>query len=81
MVEYLSVTKKFISGDNYTIVARQDLADRPLFTVCENSVTNLGFGVIHDTFNNLDDALLYQARLHKEEDDYYNSFNTKEELV
>jgi len=81
MIEYLEVAKKFISGDNYTIVARQDLAAGPMFIVCEISVTTLGVCQTHATFNNLDDALLHQARVHKEEDDYYNSFNTKEELV
>lgn len=80
-IQYLTDTKQWISGDNYTIIARQDLTDRPAFIVCEISVTVLGDVSNHGTFSTFDDALVYQAKVHKEEDDYIQSFNTVEELV
>jgi hypothetical protein len=80
-MEYLMDTKQWISGDNYTVIARRDLETRPVFIVCEISVTTIGDITVHGTFSTFDDALARQVRVHKEEDDYIRSFNTVEELV
>lgn len=81
MIQYLEETKQWISGDNYTIIATQAIGLKLLFIVVEFSTSLLGDYVNHGTFAIFDDALACQAKVHKEEDDYVQSFDKVEELV
>jgi len=81
MIEHLEETKKLIGGDNYTIISREDLDDRLIYIVGEFSVWDVTYYQCHGTFSSIEAALTHQAKVHQEEDNYVNSFDTKEELV